>query len=167
MFCGHIFLEICKCFNISWMNELHKVITTETCTLWSANTIKWHTCKTGTCKNLRDKDKLHIQNNVGNGPSRFFLLIYQICVANWCQVCVNISKRAQDLNSQFLRFDGRIQEMKTRLQSQLQSIRSSIDHLTRITQQQASTISSLASKLNNFHSGIHMHDFITLIKTWL
>lgn len=72
MFCGHIFFEICKCFNISWMNELHKVITTETCTLWSANTIKWHTCKTGTCKNLRDKDKLHIQNNVGNGPSRFF-----------------------------------------------------------------------------------------------
>lgn len=58
------------------MNEHHKVITTETCIYGSANTIKWHTCKTGTCKNLRDKDKdkLHIQyNNVGNGPSRFFI----------------------------------------------------------------------------------------------
>uniref|UniRef100_K1QQM6 Uncharacterized protein n=1 Tax=Magallana gigas TaxID=29159 RepID=K1QQM6_MAGGI len=45
-------------------------------------------------------------------------------------------------------------QVETQLRTQQQSLQSSIDHLTRTTQQQASTIGSLTSQLNNFKSGI-------------
>lgn len=94
-----------------------------------------------------------------------FLLIYQVCLFIVCEGCVESSKRfildgTQDSNSKIQMLEERIQELvtelgqvETQLRSQQQSLQSSIDHLTRTTQQQASTIGSLTSQMNNFKSG--------------
>lgn len=98
-----------------------------------------------------------------------FLLIYHIYSINVCEGCVESSKRfvldgTQDSNSKMHMLEERIQELvtelgqvETQLRTQHQSLQSSIDHLTRTTQQQASTISSLTSQLNNFKSGNLKH----------
>lgn len=96
----------------------------------------------------------------------YFLLIYQICSMIVCQGCVESGKRlildgVQGSNSQIQMLEERIQELvtelgqvETQLRSQQQSLQSSIDHLTRTTQQQASTINGLTSQLNHFKPGI-------------
>lgn len=109
-----------------------------------------------------------------------FLLIYQIYSINVCEGCVESSKRfvldgTQDSNSKMHMLEERIQELvtelgqvETQLRTQHQSLQSSIDHLTRTTQQQASTISSLTTQLHNFKSGnLNIYNFQKSFKCFL